>query len=165
MTQPALPKPDSSDFKIGSNTGLRSGELCSLTWDDIDLDSGLIQIRAKEGWTPKSYSRQFYLNQAALKVLRSLKDSQDYVFTDTNGHQLESDNLRKALIKAAKAAGLDGFTRVHDLRHTFSSIMQMQGVDRGTVAAILGHRDLSTTLIYTHQTAEHLKKSIEKLRF
>ena len=41
--------------------------------------------------------------------------------------------------------------------------MQMNGVDRGTVAAILGHRDLSTTLIYTHQTAEHLKKSIEKV--
>ena len=40
----------------------------------------------------------------------------------------------------------------------------MNGVDPGTVAAILGHRDIDTTRIYTHQTPEHLKKSVNKLR-
>ena len=63
----------------------------------------------------------------------------------------------------ARHCGLDDLTRVHDLRHAFSSHMQMNGVDLGTIAAILGHRSFDVTMIYTHQTAEHLKKSIEKV--
>jgi site-specific recombinase XerD len=41
--------------------------------------------------------------------------------------------------------------------------MQMKGVDAATMATILGHKDLSTTMIYTHQTVKHLKKSINKV--
>ncbi len=41
--------------------------------------------------------------------------------------------------------------------------MQMNGVDPATMGKILGHQDMETTMIYTHQTQEYLKKSIEKL--
>jgi integrase len=150
-------------FQFIVNTGLRSGELCNLTWDDVDLESGLILIRAKPGWTPKTSERSFYLNQTCLGILRSLEKREEYVFVDEVGRQLEKDNLRKILIRVAEEAGLVGLTRVHDLRHTFASLMQMNGVDPGTVATILGHKDLGTTKIYTHQTQEHLKKSIEKV--
>ncbi len=146
------------------NTGLRSGELCNLTWEDVDLESGVIEIRPKEGWTPKSYSREFFLNQTCLDLLESIENRVGYIFKAHTGRQLSTDDLRRALIRLAKLTGIQGLTRVHDLRHTFSSLMQMNGVDRGTVATILGHRDLSTTLIYTHQSAEHLKKSIGKIR-
>ena len=54
---------------------------------------------------------------------------------------------------------------MHDLRHTFNSIMQMRGVDPATMGRILGHKDIETTMIYTHQTNEHLKKSIEMIGF
>jgi len=40
---------------------------------------------------------------------------------------------------------------------------QTNGVDFATMGKILGHRDIETTIIYTHQTQEHLKKSIEKI--
>jgi len=76
---------------------------------------------------------------------------------------LDNDGLRKALIKVAHAAGFKDLTRVHDLRHTFNSLMQMNGVDAGTITKILGHRDISTTQIYTHQTQEHMKRSIGKI--
>jgi len=145
------------------NSGLRSGELCNLTWNDIDLNSKVIKIQAKENWSPKTYEREFFLNRACLRILKSIQDREGFIFKSSTGQQLSTDDLRKVLIKFTKAAGLQGLTRVHDLRHTFSSLMQMNGVDRGTVAAILGHRDESTTLIYTHQTQEHLKKSIENV--
>lgn len=151
-------------FKFLLNTGLRSGELTNLTWNDVDLKSGLMKIRPKEGWTPKSYSREFFLNEAALDVIAKLRnDSLSYVFVDESGHQLDNDALRNALIKVAKAAGFEDLTRVHDLRHTFNSLMQMNGVDPATMGKILGHKDIETTMIYTHQTQEHLKKSIEKI--
>lgn len=150
-------------FRFFLNTGLRSGELCNLTWADVDLESGLIQVRAKPGWTPKSYERSFYLNRASIELLQGLEPAGEYIFLSQTGRQLDSDELRRALIRVGKKAGIQDLTRVHDLRHTFSSIMQMKGVDPGTVATILGHRGLETTAIYTHQTAEHLKKSIEKV--
>ena len=110
-------------FTLLLNTGLRSGELCNLTWKDVDMETGLIRIQPKEGWTPKSYSREFFLNQPSIRLLSSLEQTDGYVFTDHNGRQLDSDNLRKALIKVAQAAELRDLTRVHDLRHTFNSLM------------------------------------------
>ena len=151
-------------FQFLLNTGLRSGELCNLTWEDVDLDTGLIKIQPKEGWTPKSYSRQFYLNEAALKALQPVEYNGGWVFRNSSDGRLDTDDLRKALIKVARQCGLDDLTRIHDLRHTFSSHMQMNGVDPGTMAAILGHRSYDVTMIYTHQTAEHLKKSIGRIK-
>ncbi len=150
-------------FRFLLNTGLRSGELCNLTWNDLNLETGLIKIQPKEGWTPKSYSREFFLNQSCIDLLKSLDRSEGYIFRNEVGHQLAPDDVRRALIKIAKVAGIEGLTRVHDLRHTFNSLMQMNGVDAPTMSRILGHKDLATTMIYTHQTQEHLKKSIEKV--
>ncbi len=41
--------------------------------------------------------------------------------------------------------------RVHDLRHTFNSLMQMNGVDPAALGKILGHIDIEPTMICTHQ--------------
>lgn len=150
-------------FTFLLNTGLRSGELCNLTWDDVDLETGLIKIRPKEGWTPKSYSREFFLNKTCLDVLHKLGPKEGYVFRNLSGGHLDNDDLRTTLIRVARVAGFHNFTRVHDLRHTFNSIMQMNGVDPATMGRILGHKDIETTMIYTHQTQQHLKKSIETI--
>jgi site-specific recombinase XerD len=122
-----------------------------------------MKIQPKEGWTPKSYSREFFLNQTSIDLLKTIPKSEDYIFRSESGHQLDPDSVRIALIKIAKAADLHGLTRVHDLRHTFNSLMQMNGVDPATMGKILGHKDIETTMIYTHQTAEHLKRCIEKV--
>jgi site-specific recombinase XerD len=66
-------------------------------------------------------------------------------------------------VQDADLAGFKDLTRVHDLRHTFNSLMQMNGVDPATMGKILGHKDIETTMIYTHQTQEHLRKSIGKI--
>jgi integrase len=151
-------------FQFLLNTGLRAGELCHLTWDDVNLKTGLIKIQAKEDWSPKTYAREFYLNEACLQVLNSFKNKEGYVFKGSLGNRLDNDKLRRALIRTARAAGLKGFTRVHDLRHTFNSLMQMSGVDIATMGKILGHKDIETTMIYTHQTRDHLRKSINSIQ-
>lgn len=149
-------------FEFLLNTGLRSGELCNLTWNDVDMSTRQIWIRAKPGWTPKSYEREFFLNLRCLQILETNGKQEGWLFS-RGGKQLSTDDLRKALIKVAKVAGIEGLTKIHDLRHTFNSHMQMNGVDAPTMARILGHQDLKTTMIYTHQSQEHLRKSIEKV--
>lgn len=150
-------------FQFILNTGLRSGELCNLTLEDVNLKTGLIKIQAKAGWTPKSFSRDFYLNDTALGILLKIKCREGYIFRNSEGNQLSKNKLRYALIKVAKNAGLNNFTRVHDLRHTFSSLMQINGVDRTTLGDILGHEDEKTTRIYSHTYKAHLKNSINRL--
>ncbi|MCD6163784.1 MAG: site-specific integrase [candidate division Zixibacteria bacterium] len=150
-------------FQFILNTGLRSGELCNLMWNNVDFETGLIKIQEKPGWSPKTYAREFYLNETSQKLLKSLPDREGYIFKDISGNKLDNDHLRSALIKIAKATGLNDFTRVHNLRHTFNSLMQMNGVDIATMGKILGHKDIETTMIYTHQTGDHLKKCINQI--
>ena len=104
------------------------------------------------------------MNETCLGILGSMERFDGPIFRSHSGRKLSTDDLRRALIRVARAAGFVDLTRVHDLRHTFSSQMQMKGIDPGTVATILGHRGIETTAIYTHQTAEHLKVSINMIQ-
>lgn len=151
-------------FRFILNTGLRAGELCNLTWDDIDLKKKALKVQPKDDWTPKSTSREFFFNDAALEVLDQVSSRQGYVFVNGAGTKFSTDDLRTSLIRVAKSAGLRDLTKVHSLRHTYNSLMQMAGVDIATMGKILGHKDIKTTMIYTHQTQEHLKKSVERVR-
>lgn len=151
-------------FRFILNTGLRAGELCNLTWDDIDLKKKTLKVQPKDDWTPKSTSRKFFLNDSALEVLDQIDTRTGYVFVNGAGTKFSTDDLRTALIRVAKVAGLKDLTKVHSLRHTYNSLMQMAGVDIATMGKILGHKDIKTTMIYTHQTQEHLRNSVEKVR-
>ena len=62
--------------------------------------------------------------------------------------------MRKAEIK--------DFT-FHDLRHTFASRLVMAGVDLPTVKELLGHRDISMTMRYTHLSSNHKQTAVGKL--
>ena len=146
-------------FQFLLNSGLRSGEICYLTWDDIDFEKGTIKIQAKEGWKPKTRAREFFYNRTCSIILEKLKGVDEYwVFTTIEGKQFTRDMLRNALIRIAKLADLPQLTRVHDLRHTYRYYLQIKGVDRATAGEIIGHEDEKTTKIYSHTYAEHMKK-------
>ena len=82
-------------------------------------------------------------------------------------HIVESDKshnmLRNELIKIAEKAGIEDFTKVHTLRHTFASHLVMQGVDLPTVQRLMGHASVETTMIYAHLAPDHLSKAVNKL--
>ena len=51
----------------------------------------------------------------------------------------------------------------HDLRHTFASRLVMSGVDLPTVQALMGHKDISMTLRYTHLSSDHKQRAVRAL--
>ena len=122
------------------NTGIREGERTRLQWEHIDFERKRILIHSS---MVKMY-RTVPMGKSVEKVLRGLEKSSDYVFTNSDGSpQLK---IRKALSTACRNAGLKNVTP-HTLRHTFASHLVMSGVDLNTVKTLLGHSNISTTMI------------------
>jgi len=144
------------------NTGLRWGELQNLEWNDIDWNEKMIHIRVKERWSPKGDERRIPMNEPVQETLRNLPRRSNWVFTTSTGNHVRQQGTWTAFKKACQRAGLENVT-LHTLRHTFASHLVMAGVDLATVSKLLGHKDISTTMIYSHLSPDHLKQAVEKL--
>jgi integrase len=150
------------------NTGMRKAELENLQWADIDLTRKKISIRSKADWDPKTSDREIPLSPDMISLLKELRPKSakpdSYVFLIKN--TTKSHNwIRRELIKTAQIAGIQDLTKVHTLRHTFASQLVMAGVDLTTVSRLMGHTDITTTMIYAHLAPDHLANAVTKLSF
>jgi integrase len=160
----------------GLYTGLRISEVLGLTWDDIDLDAGLLHVdaqlsRAHHGEPARRIAPKTAASIRDVPLVPQLarllalhratalpKHGDDWVFATSNGTPHSQRNLcRRGLQRAANRAGLNSHDgpplRFHDLRHTFAShlIVDLQ-LDPAQVSRILGHAGTTITLnVYTHR--------------
>lgn len=146
------------------NTGLRWGELQFLEWSDVDWREKRINIRIKEEWSPKGGERKVPINEAAIHILRDLPRRSRWVFTTKTGKQVRQQGTWTAFKLACRKVGIEDAT-LHTLRHTFASHLVMAGVDLATISKLLGHKDISTTMIYSHLSPDHLRQAVKRLEF
>jgi integrase len=156
-------------YLLALTTGMRQGELFALSWKDVDLKRGVLQVRhslemvdnqlrLKE---PKSESgrRQIALPNVASEALLDHKAKLlaeglaacPYVFPDSDGGLVRRSNFLKwSWHKIRTAAKLEG-VHFHDLRHSSASLMLADGVHMKSIQAILGHSTISMTMdTYAH---------------
>jgi integrase len=139
-------------------TGARKSEVLAATWDQFDLEAGI--------WTkPSSHTKQrrehrIPLSAGAVDLLHELhapNGKSQFLFPLGAGHQL---HLRRAWRAISKAAGLSG-VRVHDLRHSFASLLASSGLSLPIIGQMLGHTQAQTTQRYSHLLDEPLRAAAE----
>ncbi len=127
-------------------TGMRIGEALALEWEDVDFHAGL--IRVKQGKTENA-AREIVLMPSLRKTLlehRLAQRPSRLVFCSAEGKPLDRRSVAAhGLLRATERASL-GHVRLHELRHTFASILIGQGMDVTYVADQLGHSSPQVTL-------------------
>lgn len=138
-------------------TGMRSGELRALLWSDIDWNSSTIRVRRSvwRGAEQLPKSRASVRTVGMSNRLRQVLDAHrvtvpsggdHLVFPNTTGGFIDDNNLRKRVFEPALSrAGLRKI-RIHDLRHTFASLLINQGENLKYVQQQLGHASITTTV-------------------
>ena len=153
-------KRDKAIIQMFYNTGMRLSELIALKIDDVNFSQKYVKVfgkRAKERIIPLLDSHLIDL-KVYLDLRLSEFKSVDNLFLTASG-----EILYPKLVYRMVNAYLSKVTGVkqkspHVLRHAFATHMLNDGADLNAVKDILGHASLTSTQIYTHNTAEQLKK-------
>lgn len=145
-------------LEVALHTGMRKGELLSLTWEQIK--GGLIYLRETKSKRP----RQIPIDDRVAQVFKELRAKNrwksPFVFLGHDGKPL--GDVKKAFLGAVRRAGLENF-KFHDLRHTFASHLVMKGASIKAVQLLLGHKESRTTDRYAHLAPEHLREAVNLL--
>jgi integrase/recombinase XerC len=141
--------------------GLRAAEACSLRLADVDLDEGWLRVCGKGGkqrmvpvGTAAADALSRYLRLGRPRLVGDRRPPQ--VFVSVRGRPLHPSDVRRTLERWLARAGL-AHRSPHALRHTFATHLLEGGADLRSIQELLGHASVSTTQVYTHVSARHLR--------
>jgi len=129
-------------------TGARKSEILGARWVHVDFQRRTLVVpRSKSG-----RRRHIYLSDRAVEILERQPRSpgQVFVFPSERRSGQALSGLRSVWARAKEKAGLPADVRLHDLRHTFASLLINNGTHLYDVGRLLGHSQLSTTARYAH---------------
>jgi integrase len=145
-------------------TGARRGEVLGMAWEQVETEPGV--------WVkPSALTKQKTLHRVPLSagarqlledMRRYRKPGEVYVFPGRGPGEHHLSEIKKAWAIVCKAAGITG-VRIHDLRHTYASILASSGASLPLIGALLGHTQPSTTARYAHLADQPLQEATDKV--
>ncbi len=143
-------------------TGMRASELVGLNIQDVDFKLGTVRVLgkgSKERIIPIA-GKALGVTVDYIKNYRPLlitTEENDEVFLSRTGRPLIREDIYRIVRKYIRRACIKGKVSPHTLRHSFATQLLAGGADLRSVQEMLGHRDISTTQIYTHVDTARLK--------
>lgn len=175
-----------NQYRFILQTGLRTGELVGLRWEDVDFKNKTVKIQRSMEYRysvgewrvgePKSKSgyRIIPLTDEAVRILLAQKEKNkkikiiptewsEYIFLCRKGKPVKNSTYDTALFKICEKAGINKFS-MHVLRHTFATRCIEGGMMPKTLQKILGHSNIGITMnLYVHITEEEKQKEIDRV--
>ena len=161
-------------WHVAIGTGLRRGELLGLTWDNVDLERGVLRVRqalvvvhgqARLKETKTGRPRTLHLHERTVEALAAQREHQEelraaarggwvaqwpLVFTTMAGRSLSPDHVTNEFVSIVRVLPIPRI-RLHDLRHTHATLLLEAGVPVKVVSERLGHANIQLTLdTYAH---------------
>jgi len=161
----AVARRDRVIVELFLGTGIRLQELVSLDVDDVDLDAKHLRIRAK-GDVPQVKFLKSNLRSLLRRYLaerRRQGTADPALFLSNRGSRISARQVANRIKFWLAKAGIDKDIGPHGLRHTFATHLYAATSDLLVVKRALGHRDISTTEIYTHLVDGALEEALERL--
>jgi integrase/recombinase XerD len=139
-----------------ASTGMRVTELVTTNVEDLDLARGHVRCKGRSGrmrTLPLSLTAQHalavYLGDGRHDLAHNSEENA--LFVNHHGQRLTRQGFWLIMKQYARAAGITQLTP-HTLRHSFALDMLGRGADLRTVQGLLGHANISTTLVYAHMS-------------
>ena len=146
---------------LALNSGLRVGDLVSLRWEDLELDSGRCHLKNGKG----AKDRVIFIRPAILSELLDMsrgmnREPKGLVFSTLKGEPIKTPYLRRMIAEKAKRARISKRVHFHLLRHTYLTRLYARIKDIRVVQEVAGHADISTTQINTHVSGEDVRTAM-----
>ena len=165
-----------------ARTGMRLGEVLGLQWGDIDFNSRFITVqrglsKGKVGTPKNGKIRKVDMSSQLTETLQGLKHQRkietlrkgwkqipEWVFINEEGNYIHDKHWRNTIFyKALEKAKLRR-VRIHDLRHTYASLLIQAGESLAYIRNQLGHHSIKVTVdIYVHLAPEGNKAAVDRL--
>jgi integrase/recombinase XerD len=137
--------------------GLRLSEVLGLQLKDIHWDRNQIMVRGAKG----KKDRSVMLSQTLKDLLRHYFDQyqpRTWLFEgQQDGKPYSPRSVQQIVLRSAQKAGISKKVTPHVLRHCFATHLLDRGTNVRFIQELLGHKDIKTTLIYTHVTTKSLE--------
>ena len=163
---------DRAILEVLFSTGLRVSEMVALNREQVNIDAGEFGVIGKGG-----KARVVFLSKKAkewlMQYLQQRKDPYRPLFLRYSGPKPEEGltdekfrlsvrSIERMIEKYRKKAGILFRIGPHVMRHSYATDLLSHGADLRSVQEMLGHKNLSTTQVYTHVTDSKLKEIHEK---
>jgi integrase len=147
---------DATMILIAYRHGLRVGELCGLTWDQVDFGTGQLHVTRLKNGVPSVHP----IGGEELRALRRLRREQPegrHVFQSERAAPMTPAGFRKTLMRIGIASPLAFPVHPHMLRHACGFKLANDGRDTRSLQHFLGHKNIQHTVRYTELAADRFK--------
>jgi integrase/recombinase XerD len=159
---------DKAMLELAYASGLRVSELVNLEMNSIDFDQGILKFRGKgdkERIVPTSPRAlewiESYIHKTRARLIQKHGES-PYVFLNKFGRSLTRQAFWQIVQAQVRKACITKKVSPHTLRHSFATHLLDNGADLRVVQMLLGHKNISTTEIYTHVSKERIQEVYRK---